>query len=517
MDTTSDVYELLPFLFPFWVVVAVVVMLFPVGVLARFIVPTVITLALVLVIAATDRGEDIVFTLFFASVLIMFGIAGVAMFPFYKGIVWYIIGAPLVSLLTYAMAVPTVVGTIVLAVVSIAAIGILYTLWRAGPTTDPFLIVRMVGSLVLLAGITLLFFIAFWRVIEYTIWLPGVLLQSFLLSEAQFQAASNAWRAVAATITGIMLVSFTCRELVQMSIVDRHPDMVAVTPEKFPTLHAIATSIAAQFNIPKPTIAVTERSEPEAMTVGYRPGNIYLIVSEGLLDGLDEAELEAVVAHELAHAANMDAIVMTIASLPIHFAEGLKYRVNALRPNKDIDKRSSGWNDDPDGLLERVYRLLIRAIHTPIRISWVSIVVIFSILSLSDRSPHRLLIGVLLGVVYFIKLLSRPPIAILSRARESTADRTAVMVTGSPAALASALQTLDEQIDGMPSKDLREVAGFSSLSILPLDPIEEPDQKSDSVRTRMKAILAHIKLFLFATHPPTERRINDLNDLSEER
>lgn len=84
--TTSDVYELLPFLFPFWVIVAVIVMLFPVGVLARFIVPTVITLALVPVIGATNREEDIVFTLFFTSVAIMFGIVAVVAFPFYKSI-----------------------------------------------------------------------------------------------------------------------------------------------------------------------------------------------------------------------------------------------------------------------------------------------------------------------------------------------------------------------------------------------------------------------------------------------
>lgn len=303
--TTSDVYELLPFLFPFWVIVAVIVMLFPVGVLARFIVPTVITLALVPVIGATNREEDIVFTLFFTSVAIMFGIVAVVAFPFYKSIAWYIIGEPVAFLLTSAMSVPTVAGTIVLWVAGLAAVGILYTLWQAGPTTDPFLVLRMVGSLVLLAGVTLMFFIALWRVIEFIVWISGILF-----------ATSSSWGVVAKTITGIMIVSFTCRELARMSVVDRRPDAATVTPEQYPTLHAITTTLATQFDIPKPTIAVTERTGPEAMTVGYRPGNLYLIVSEGLLDVLDEAELEAVVAHELAHAANMDAIVMTIASLP---------------------------------------------------------------------------------------------------------------------------------------------------------------------------------------------------------
>jgi hypothetical protein len=120
-------------------------------------VPTVITLALIPVIGATDRVEDIIFTLFFGSVIILFGAGAVVMFPFYKGIVWYIIGQPIASLLSYAMAVPTVVSTIVLGIAGIAAVGILCTLWRAGPTADPFLVSRMVVSLVLLAGNTRVF------------------------------------------------------------------------------------------------------------------------------------------------------------------------------------------------------------------------------------------------------------------------------------------------------------------------------------------------------------------------
>ncbi|WP_330632023.1 hypothetical protein [Halocatena halophila] len=46
--------------------------------------------------------------------------------------------------------------------------------------------------------------------------------------------------------------------------------------------------------------------------------------------------------------------------------------------------------------------------------------------------------------------LSQPAIAMLSRARESAPDRAALRVTGSPASLASALQTVDETIAHRP-------------------------------------------------------------------
>jgi heat shock protein HtpX len=511
MDAIDETVEYLPYLFPFWVVVAIIVSWATDGRLAPFIIPTVITLALVPVIVATDKVEGMIFTLYFVSIPVLFFCIAIEIIPFFKDLVWYIIGQPIASLLTYTVAVPGVVSTIVLGIAGIAAVGILCTLWRAGPTTDPFLVSRMVISLVLLTGVTLGFFVAVWRVIEFTIWAPGSFIQIFALSEAQNQVQSEPWRNAAILITGIMLVSFTCREFARMSVVDRRPDAVTVSPEQYPTLHEITTTLSLQFDISKPTVAITKQSEPEAMAVGYRPGNIYLIVSEGLLDALNEEELEAVIAHELAHVANMDAIVMTIASLPIHFAEGLKHRVNVLKqvedPNTDRDR---------NGLLSLLRRLLVLVIRSPILISWYIIERISALLSyLTDESPHHLYFDIFLAIVYFTKLCSRPPIAVLSRARESTADRTAVTVTGSPAALASALRTLDEQITEIPSEDLREASSLSSLSILPLDPIDvSSDQELDSIGTGRNTVWAHTKRFLFATHPPTTRRIETLNDQS---
>ena len=92
-----------------------------------------ITLALVPVIVSTDKVEDMIFTLYFVSIPVLFFCIAIEIVPLFKELVWYIIGQPIASLLTYTVAVPGVVSTVVLGIAGIAAVGILCTLWRAGP------------------------------------------------------------------------------------------------------------------------------------------------------------------------------------------------------------------------------------------------------------------------------------------------------------------------------------------------------------------------------------------------
>jgi heat shock protein HtpX len=84
----------------------------------------------------------------------------------------------------------------------------------------------------------------------------------------------------------------------------------------------------------------------------------------------------------------------------------------------------------------------------------------------------------------------------LSRYREFAADRGAALITGNPGALASALRSIDGRIDKVPQRDLREQAEMNAFFIIPI--------KSGFLGR------------LFRTHPPTDRRISRLNDLSVE-
>lgn len=377
-------------------------------------------------------------------------VVGLALFV--SLITWYVLGKPFVSHIQFLLRHPELPVAFVLLLASFCAVAILYTTRKTKSTVVTALVAKMVLSLVSLFVQGLVFFTALWHVVEAPI--------AFVSTPNE---ANSAVSDTSVITTGLVL-AFVAFELEQLRTADRHPDATPVTAEEYPSVHAITTTVAAQLDVPKPTIAITERKPPEAITVGYRPISTTLILSEGLLTALSEEELETVIAHELAHVANGDAMVMTIAMLPAYLADRIVTKVTA-EPFTDED----GSADFAEQTLSNIW----------------------------NSAPAALIRFLLTLVAVLGKYTSRPVVALLSRSRELTADRTAAAVTGSPAALASALRLLDERIDGTPDTDLRELSSLSALSILPVDPTDTWG--------------------LFATHPSTEHRIAVLSDLAAEQ
>lgn len=503
-----------PYLVLLWIVVAVALFWFTsTSAILSLVVSAAGTLLIPLVFAWTDESNDVTFGLCVSSVIAVAAVCWMYLGQFFGQIAWYIIGEPIMNLIESVMAAPIMVGTIGTVVAGIITGGILFTLWRTGITAKPLLIARMVLSLTILAAITLAFFTSIWRVFEYTLQLFFIL----VLYNGGEQSIENpeGFRNFVTLITSMLFVSLLYHEIRTINVVDRSADATPVTSEEYPTLHSIARTVATQLDIPQPTIVISENAAPEAIAVGYRPGNVRLVLSEGLLNTLDRAELEAVMAHELGHVVNMDAMVMTIAALPIHLAGGLKDRVNELR-GMDGDSENDADQEQASqrSLLRRLLRLPLLLVLSPFLISWYLLkrLLVF-IHRKAEDSPLDILWFVLLAIAYVTKYLSMPAIAVLSRARESAADRTAARVTGSPAALASALRTLDDRIADTPSEDLRTASDHASLSILPLDPIIDPAEQPDTD----ESVLSRLLWWLFATHPLTDKRIEALRELEAEQ
>lgn len=80
-----------------------------------------------------------------------------------------------------------------------------------------------------------------------------------------------------------------------------------------PALHAELEALAARAGIPKPAIQLLADGHPRALSVGRGPGGATIVVSSGLVGALPPAELEGVLAHELAHVHNRDVLTQTIA------------------------------------------------------------------------------------------------------------------------------------------------------------------------------------------------------------
>ncbi|MEP7335349.1 MAG: zinc metalloprotease HtpX [Actinomycetota bacterium] len=113
-----------------------------------------------------------------------------------------------------------------------------------------------------------------------------------------------------------------------------------------------------------------------------------------------------------------------------------------------------------------------------------------------DRNgPPVWLVVMVVSIVTYI--VSYVLIRTISRYREYAADRGAALITGAPENLMSALQKIASGIASIPQRDLREVQAMNAFFIIP---------------TNVKSAFGE----LFATHPPLEKRLAALAEISRE-
>ena len=111
-----------------------------------------------------------------------------------------------------------------------------------------------------------------------------------------------------------------------------------------------------------------------------------------------------------------------------------------------------------------------------------------------DENPSFIVVLLVSFVVYVLSFFLMMS---LSRYREFAADRGAAIVTGRPSALASALSKIASNVQQLPQKDLREAERLERMNAFFIVPV------------RVKSVLQG----LFSTHPPTEKRIERLQEL----
>ncbi|MEJ7817068.1 MAG: M48 family metalloprotease, partial [Thermoleophilaceae bacterium] len=85
-----------------------------------------------------------------------------------------------------------------------------------------------------------------------------------------------------------------------------------VSPEEAPGLHAMIDRLCIQADLPKPKIAVADMDVPNAFAIGRSQKAATVCATTGIMRTLSPAELEGVMAHELAHVKNRDVLIMTV-------------------------------------------------------------------------------------------------------------------------------------------------------------------------------------------------------------
>jgi len=98
------------------------------------------------------------------------------------------------------------------------------------------------------------------------------------------------------------------------SLVLRHYHAVEVGPREAEGLYSIVERLSQKANLPMPKVYIIPEYTPNAFATGRNPSNAAVAVTEGLLQLLDEEEVEAVIAHELSHVRHYDILVGTIAA-----------------------------------------------------------------------------------------------------------------------------------------------------------------------------------------------------------
>ncbi len=87
-----------------------------------------------------------------------------------------------------------------------------------------------------------------------------------------------------------------------------------VSEAEAPRLHSIVQRLVARAGIPMPKLYVLPERAPNAFATGRNPSHAAVAVTAGLLEMMDDEELEGVIAHELGHVKNRDILIASIAA-----------------------------------------------------------------------------------------------------------------------------------------------------------------------------------------------------------
>jgi heat shock protein HtpX len=237
-------------------------------------------------------------------------------------------------------------------------------------------------------------------------------------------------------------------------------ELVEATVEEERRLINVVEEMAIAAGQPRPRIFVVPDEDPNAFATGLEPQTAAIAVTEGLLRQLNRDELQAVVAHEMAHIRNFDTRLMTLLAAMVGAIALMSDGMGRMLRGGFRGGRSGGGKKggNPAAVV--------------ILVLWLISLVIAPVV---------------------VRLLSMA----VSRKREFLADATGAQFTRNPQALASALEKLDAA--SAPTRAITR--GAAHLCVV------DPAASRLSAR---EGLLGDI----FASHPPIRVRIARLKGMA---
>lgn len=319
-------------------------------------------------------------------------------------------------------------------------------------------------SVLLLAGFPLLLLLLTYALLLLFAGLTG----AFVEADAPGLAQPFVWAATAlaqawpfALLAAV--IWFAIAYFAHQAIIDAATGARKVTRRDAPKLYNLLENLCISRGIPMPSLRVIDTDALNAFASGLHPGRASVTVTSGLVDTLEEDELEAVLAHELTHIRNGDVRLLVVATVFVGIFSvlgELSWRgLNGTRWSSSSGRRSSSSasSNDRGGS------------------GGAAIVAILVALAL-------------IAVSYALAIVVRFS---LSRRREFLADAGAVELTKNPDALISAL---------------RKIEGRATIPRAPAE------MREMFFENRSEALAS-----LFATHPTIEARIRALQEFAGAR
>src|SRR5690625_1579358 len=238
------------------------------------------------------------------------------------------------------------------------------------------------------------------------------------------------------------------------AIINRAAQSHTLSRKENMRVYNLTENLCMSIGMKMPKLRIIESDALNAFASGINQKTFTITLTRGIINTLDDDELEGVIAHELTHIRNSDVkllivsvIFVGIFSFVMQIASRSLFYGNAFGRNRKKDK---------------------------------------------DGGIALIIIMLLAAIAYFLSLIFKMA---LSRKREYMADAGAVELTRRPLALANALQKIsgNSHIEKVKSKDMQEMY----IDYTP------PKKRSFSFSS------------LFATHPPIEKRIQYLQQLYE--
>ena len=114
---------------------------------------------------------------------------------------------------------------------------------------------------------------------------------------------------------GAALIWFVIAYFSYQTIIDLSTGARPVSRQALPRVYNLLENLAISRGMQTPTLRVIDIEAMNAFATGLHEGQYSVTVTTGLLDALDDQELEAVLAHEMTHVINRDVRLMMIASI----------------------------------------------------------------------------------------------------------------------------------------------------------------------------------------------------------